>query len=71
MPSIRSNHGPEAGDLRDLAAGNAQRRATDIEAAVQGGDSVPAFLDSSLNAIADVSPLSFEEREDAKKVVEG
>ena len=69
----RSNttEGQASGDLSDLAAGNAQRRANEIEGAVQGGDSVPAFLDSSLNAIADVSPLSQEERDAAKEVVEG
>lgn len=66
-----SASGQAAGDLSDLAAGNAQRRATDIVGSVQGGDSVPAFLDSSLAAIANVSPLTFEERDAAKKVVEG
>lgn len=71
MVGVRSNHGPEAGDLRDSAAGNAQRRANEVEGAVQGGDSVPDFLDSSLNAIASVSPLSQEERDAAKEVMEG
>lgn len=71
MAGVRSNHGPEAADLRELAAGLAQRRANEIEGSVQGGDSVPAYLDSSLAAIANVSPLTFEERETAKEVVEG
>ena len=70
MASIRGNHGPEADDRRELAAGKAQQNADQVERSVQGGDSVPALLDSSSAAISNVSPLEWEEREASKGAVE-
>ena len=67
---MSGNKSAAADELRENAAGKAQENADHIERSVQGGDSVPAILDSSLAAIANVSPLDLVEREAAKSNVQ-
>lgn len=70
-PSIRSNKSNEAGDLRDLAAGNAQLR-KDAAVRAETGTEVAngQLVDSSGAAINSVSNLSLEEQVAAKRKVQ-
>lgn len=70
MASVRSNHGPEAGDLRDLAAGNAAKRVDVAHRATEGVEVADNVLkDSSGANLANVSDQSISERDAARRAL--